>query len=114
MPFHPVENEYGSWGACDLGYVSDLATHLYHFLGPKTVLFTTDGDGDGFLKCGKIKEAYATVDFGPGDAAIFKSNFAAVQCNNQRNCLLLSQHLTPSYTITTRLWFKCVSTTKRL
>ena len=64
---HVVENEYGSWGACDLGYVSGLASLMRHYLGPKTVLFTTDGDGDYFLKCGKIKEAYATVDFGAGE-----------------------------------------------
>ena len=62
-----MENEYGSWGACDLGYVSELASLLRHYLGPKTVLFTTDGDANYFLKCGKIKEAYATVDFGTGE-----------------------------------------------
>jgi len=61
-----VENEYGSWGACDKDYMRQLVSLMTHFLGPKTVLFTTDGDGQGFLKCGAIKEAYSTVDFGPG------------------------------------------------
>lgn len=31
-----------------------------------TVLFTTDGDGLGYLKCGAINGTLATVDFGPG------------------------------------------------
>ena len=30
------------------------------------ILYTTDGDGAGFLKCGKIPGVYATVDFGSG------------------------------------------------
>ena len=28
------------------------------------MLFTTDGDGDGYLKCGTLPDVYATVDFG--------------------------------------------------
>ena len=62
-----VENEYGSWPACDGNYMRELASLLTLSLGPKTVLFTTDGDGEGYLKCGAIKEAYATVDFGTGE-----------------------------------------------
>jgi len=33
-------------------------------LGDDVVLFTTDGDGDGYLKCGTLPDVYATVDFG--------------------------------------------------
>ena len=29
-------------------------------------MYTTDGDGDGYVRCGSIRDAYATVDFGPG------------------------------------------------
>ena len=28
--------------------------------------FYLDGDGLGYLKCGTVKGAYATIDFGPG------------------------------------------------
>ena len=39
-------------------------------LGKDVILYTTDGDGAGYLKCGKIPGVYATVDFGSGaDAA---------------------------------------------
>ena len=35
------------------------------YMGPDIVLFTTDGDGAGYLKCGAVKDfMYATVDFG--------------------------------------------------
>ena len=32
----------------------------------EVVLYTTDGPGTYFLKCGKFPGAYATIDFGPG------------------------------------------------
>ena len=32
-------------------------------------MFSTDGAGTGFLKCGKIPGVYATVDFGQGGDA---------------------------------------------
>ena len=35
-------------------------------LGNETLLFTTDNGRTQALKCGKIPEVYATVDFGPG------------------------------------------------
>ena len=71
-----VENEYGSYYACDRAYME----HLYHlfqtFLGEDVVLFTTDGDGDSYLKCGTlVPYLYATIDFGvtADPAANFKS-----------------------------------------
>ena len=36
-------------------------------LGEEAVLFTTDGAGPAYLKCGSIQGLYATVDFGPGN-----------------------------------------------
>lgn len=35
-------------------------------VGDRAVLFTTDGAGVNYLKCGKIPDVYATVDFGSG------------------------------------------------
>ena len=47
-----------------------MLLNLRFYLGSETILFTTDGDGAGYLKCGITKDAYATVDFGPGDCSM--------------------------------------------
>lgn len=61
-----VENEYGSYFACDYNYLRHLTQLFRLYLGDEVVLFTTDGGSVGFLKCGSIQGLYATVDFGPG------------------------------------------------
>lgn len=61
-----VENEYGSYPACDRDYTSRMRDFVRQHLGNDVLLFTTDGDGDGYLQCGKIPQVYATVDFGAG------------------------------------------------
>ncbi|XP_061627744.1 beta-galactosidase isoform X3 [Phyllopteryx taeniolatus] len=61
-----VENEYGSYFACDYNYMRHLSKLMRSYLGEDAVLFTTDGASLGFLKCGAIQGVYATVDFGPG------------------------------------------------
>lgn len=61
-----VENEYGSYSPCDRDYTSRLRDFIRQHLGKQVVLFSTDGDGDGYLQCGKIPGVYATVDFGAG------------------------------------------------
>ncbi|XP_076875969.1 beta-galactosidase [Brachyhypopomus gauderio] len=61
-----VENEYGSYFACDYNYLRHLAKLFRSHLGEQVVLFTTDGAGKSFLKCGALEDVYATVDFGPG------------------------------------------------
>uniref|UniRef100_A0A3Q3WHK2 Beta-galactosidase n=1 Tax=Mola mola TaxID=94237 RepID=A0A3Q3WHK2_MOLML len=61
-----VENEYGSYFACDYNYLRHLTKLFRSHLGDEVVLFTTDGPGLGYLKCGSIQGLYATVDFGPG------------------------------------------------
>jgi len=61
-----VENEYGSFPACDRQYTTNLRDYVQQHLGKEAVLFTTDGDGDGYLQCGKVPGVYATVDFGSG------------------------------------------------
>ncbi|XP_032786676.2 beta-galactosidase [Daphnia magna] len=65
-----VENEYGSYSACDRDYTSWLRDLIRKHLGNDVVLFSTDGDGDGYLQCGKIPGVYATVDFGAGANAL--------------------------------------------
>lgn len=43
-------------------FIIGTRTHL----GPDVVLYTTDGNSNNFVRCGKTSEVYATVDFGPG------------------------------------------------
>ncbi|XP_061827494.1 beta-galactosidase-1-like protein isoform X1 [Nerophis lumbriciformis] len=62
-----VENEYGSYYACDYNYLRQLRTLLLVFLGENTILFTTDGNTDREMRCGTLGGLYATVDFGTGD-----------------------------------------------
>ncbi|XP_077435761.1 beta-galactosidase-1-like protein isoform X1 [Vanacampus margaritifer] len=62
-----VENEYGSYYACDYNYLRHLRTLLRVYLGKDTVLFTTDGNTDKEMRCGTLEGLYATVDFGTGD-----------------------------------------------
>ncbi|XP_062373907.1 beta-galactosidase [Sardina pilchardus] len=61
-----VENEYGSYFACDYNYLRHLTSLFRSHLGNEVVLFTTDGAGVSYLKCGALQGLYATVDFGPG------------------------------------------------
>ncbi|CAB3379282.1 Hypothetical predicted protein [Cloeon dipterum] len=61
-----VENEYGSYFACDSEYLNQLRDIIKSHVGDSAVLFTTDGSAASLLKCGKIDDVYATVDFGPG------------------------------------------------
>uniref|UniRef100_A0A4W5LTR8 Beta-galactosidase n=1 Tax=Hucho hucho TaxID=62062 RepID=A0A4W5LTR8_9TELE len=61
-----VENEYGSYFACDYNYLRHLTSLFRSHLGNDVVLFTTDGAGAGYLKCGSLQGLYTTVDFGPG------------------------------------------------
>jgi hypothetical protein len=61
-----VENEYGSFPACDKLYLTYLEMLFRNILGPNVILFTVDGAGVGYLKCGTTDSLYSTVDFGPG------------------------------------------------
>ncbi|XP_072366055.1 beta-galactosidase [Scyliorhinus torazame] len=61
-----VENEYGSYFACDYDYLRHLRKLFQYYLGDEVVLFTTDGAAEANLKCGSLQGLYATVDFGPG------------------------------------------------
>jgi beta-galactosidase len=62
-----VENEYGSYYTCDATYMNHLESLFRKHLGPNVILFTTDGAGSNYLKCGAIPSLYTTVDFGPTD-----------------------------------------------
>ncbi|EDV41992.1 uncharacterized protein Dana_GF17225 [Drosophila ananassae] len=57
-----VENEYGSYFACDLNYRNWLRDETATHVKNKAVLFTNDGPS--VLRCGKIQNVLATMDFG--------------------------------------------------
>ncbi|XP_021942675.1 beta-galactosidase isoform X3 [Zootermopsis nevadensis] len=59
-----IENEYGSYQACDSSYMTQLRDIVKSKVGDAAVLYSTDGAGLSFLRCGKIEGVYATVDFG--------------------------------------------------
>ncbi|GFO02595.1 beta-galactosidase [Plakobranchus ocellatus] len=59
-----IENEYGSYFACDSVYLDYLRDKVVAALTNSSVLYTTDGGATGYLKCGKVEDVYATVDFG--------------------------------------------------
>ncbi|NWR26657.1 BGAL galactosidase, partial [Tachuris rubrigastra] len=61
-----VENEYGSYYACDYGYLRHLLGSFRSLLGSEVLLFTTDSTGAEELRCGTLQGLYATIDFGPG------------------------------------------------
>ncbi|XP_069677601.1 beta-galactosidase-like [Periplaneta americana] len=61
-----IENEYGSYEACDKNYTAQLRDIVSSFVNDAAVLYTTDGGAVGYLRCGKVPGVYATVDFGSG------------------------------------------------
>lgn len=60
-----VENEYGSYKACDRNYTTWLRDEAKTYFGDDTVIYTTDGNAMSLLKCGSIPDTLTTVDFGP-------------------------------------------------
>ena len=59
-----VENEYGVWKSCDVPYKNHLRDTFKSVVGNNTILFTTDGAGDGYLSSGSIQNVFITVDSG--------------------------------------------------
>ncbi|XP_062569954.1 beta-galactosidase-like isoform X5 [Saccostrea cucullata] len=59
-----IENEYGSYFACDHDYMAHLFIKARKILGPRAIIYTTDGDLQSNFECGPTPGAYATTDFG--------------------------------------------------
>ncbi|CAI6367734.1 unnamed protein product [Macrosiphum euphorbiae] len=59
-----VENEYGSYYACDSDYRLWLRDLLKGYVEDKALLYTIDICRQRDFDCGPIPEVYATVDFG--------------------------------------------------
>lgn len=64
-----VENEYGSYG-CDTNYKNWIRDETEKYVNRKAVLFTNDGPDQ--VRCGKIDDVFATLDFGACTFCIVK------------------------------------------
>ncbi|CAH0389154.1 unnamed protein product [Bemisia tabaci] len=58
-----VENEFGSY-PCDRKYMFWLKELTEKYVQGAALLYTTDGAGGNFFKCGPVPGVFATVDFG--------------------------------------------------
>ncbi|XP_075543685.1 beta-galactosidase-like [Dermacentor variabilis] len=81
-----VENEYGSYHACDTAYMVHLRDLLRRYLGHDVVLYTVDNAVDKMLQCGKVDGAHATVDFGTAHGV--EESFAMQRLHQERGPLL--------------------------
>ncbi len=72
-----VENEYGSFSACDRNYTTAIRDMIRNHVGNETVLFSVDGGAVSYLKCGVIPDVFATVDFGIASRQGVANAFAA-------------------------------------
>lgn len=71
-----IENEYGSYDACDKQYLRFLRDLTRANVGDDVLLFTTDGSGENLLKCGTVEGVLPTIDFGPtNNTKEIQSNF---------------------------------------
>uniref|UniRef100_A0A8B9CPL8 Galactosidase beta 1 like n=1 Tax=Anser brachyrhynchus TaxID=132585 RepID=A0A8B9CPL8_9AVES len=87
-----VENEYGSYYACDYDYLRHLLGSFRALLGGEALLFTTDGARAEELRCGTLQGLYATVDFGP-DSNVTEA-FGAQRSIEPRGPLVNSEYYT--------------------
>jgi beta-galactosidase len=72
-----VENEYGSFYACDEKYRLWLKDETLKYTQGQAVLFTNDGPS--VLRCGKIPDVLATLDFGAADDRSIDSYWATLR-----------------------------------
>ncbi|XP_055573483.1 beta-galactosidase-1-like protein isoform X2 [Falco biarmicus] len=87
-----VENEYGSYYACDYGYLRHLLGSFRALLGSEVLLFTTDSIQAEELRCGTLQGLYATIDFGP-DSNVTEA-FGAQRRVEPRGPLVNSEYYT--------------------
>ncbi|XP_013815984.2 beta-galactosidase-1-like protein isoform X2 [Apteryx mantelli] len=87
-----VENEYGSYYACDYNYLRHLLGTFRALLGHDVLLFTTDDTQVDELHCGTLQGLYATVDFGP-DSNITEA-FGAQRLVQPKGPLVNSEYYT--------------------
>lgn len=70
-----IENEYGAYEVCDEEYKIFLRDLTANYTQDKALLFTTDRPIGDELKCGLVKDVFATVDFGIASVEEVDSHF---------------------------------------
>lgn len=85
-----VENEYGSFYACDEKYKLWLRDETLKYTQGHAVLFTNDGPS--VLRCGKIPGVLATLDFGPGDENSINSFWSMLRKYEKNGPLMNSEY----------------------
>ncbi|XP_060841088.1 beta-galactosidase-like [Rhopalosiphum padi] len=86
-----VENEYGSYSACDQEYMLWLRDLYKSYVGYKALLYTTDGCGYSYFTCGAIPDVYATVDFGASTNDVSQC-FKYMRATQKRGPLVNSEY----------------------
>uniref|UniRef100_A0A2S2P399 Beta-galactosidase n=1 Tax=Schizaphis graminum TaxID=13262 RepID=A0A2S2P399_SCHGA len=86
-----VENEYGSYSACDQEYMLWLRDLFKSYVGYKALLYTTDGCGYSYFTCGAIPDVYATVDFGASTTDVSQC-FKYMRATQKRGPLVNSEY----------------------
>uniref|UniRef100_A0A915HFL7 Glycoside hydrolase 35 catalytic domain-containing protein n=1 Tax=Romanomermis culicivorax TaxID=13658 RepID=A0A915HFL7_ROMCU len=86
-----IENEYGSRVYCDREYTLYLRDLIRSYVGRDFLLFTVDGAGVDYLKCGVIPDVYPTVDFGCGSRSDVERAFAAQRAYAAKGPLVNSE-----------------------
>lgn len=85
-----VENEYGSFYACDENYKIWLRDETLKYTQGNAVLFTNDGPG--MLKCGKIPDVLATLDFGAADDNSIDNYWSTLRKYESRGPLMNAEY----------------------
>jgi beta-galactosidase len=85
-----VENEYGSYYACDEQYKLWIRDETEKYTQSHAVLFTNDGPG--MLRCGKIPNVLATLDFGAADDASIDSYWNTLRRFEKKGPLMNAEY----------------------
>lgn len=85
-----VENEYGSYHACDLRYREWLRDKTLEYVKDKAVLFTNDGPS--VVKCGQIPGVLATLDFGSSSSRDLNSYWQMLRKYEPKGPLVNSEY----------------------
>jgi len=85
-----VENEYGAFH-CDNQYSLWLRDETEKYVGNNAVLFTNDINRDQDLKCGKIENVLATLDFGVANKSTIESYWKLLRVHQPNGPLVNSE-----------------------
>lgn len=86
-----IENEYGSFG-CDMVYKKWLTNETLSYVKNNAVLFTNDGPIQ--VKCGKIPDVLATLDFGYSSSEELSSYWKLLREQQPTGPLVVTEYYT--------------------